>query len=200
MWTDVQYAVEAKKDKSTTDFTDNTDQRQTEFSYSCNSCHPWLIVSTLMQTPSEEVLELMSAAAELRAGGASWETVGADLDRHPDTCRRWARDYARTWQRLYRAAHAQQAREAEAEARVVLRTLLRSKDNKVQLAAARQLLRPGPKPRPRKPMPEPPDAELTAFLSQVRNLSDAELDDMLRDLPPRPGTALAGAAGPRASQ
>ena len=32
---------------------------------------------------------LLTVAAELRSGGASWEAVAAKVSRRPSTCRRW---------------------------------------------------------------------------------------------------------------
>jgi hypothetical protein len=74
-----------------------------------------------MRQPSDDVLEQMICAADLRAGGASWESVGRELRRHADSCRRWTREYPDVWRRLYRSAELRLAREAQAEARVTLR-------------------------------------------------------------------------------
>ncbi|HLW64777.1 MAG TPA: hypothetical protein VKS79_05605 [Gemmataceae bacterium] len=133
-----------------------------------------------MKQPTDDVLEMMICAAELRAGGASWEAVGRELRRHADTCRRWAREYPEVWRRLYRAAELRLAREAAAEARVTLRQLLRSEEEKTRLAAARDLLRARPVRHGRKPA-ETADSEVTTFISQLQGLSDDEIEDMLRD-------------------
>ena len=133
-----------------------------------------------MQHPSDEILEQMICAADLRAGGASWEAVGRELQRHADSCRRWARRFPEVWRRLYRSAEIRLEREAQAEARVTLRQLLRSPEEKTKLAAARDLLRSRPARRGRRPT-EAPDNEAAMFISQIQGLSDVEIEDMLRN-------------------
>jgi hypothetical protein len=133
-----------------------------------------------MKQPSDEILEQMICAADLRAGGATWESVGRELRRHADTCRRWSREYPEVWRRLYGSAEVRLAREAQAEARVTLRQLLRSNEEKTRLAAARDLLRSRPGRRGRKPA-EAADSEVAAFISQLQGLSDVEIEDMLRN-------------------
>jgi len=142
-----------------------------------------------MKQPSDDVLEPMICAADLRAGGASWEAVGRELCRHADTCRGWARDYPEVWRRLYRSAELRLAREAQAEARVTLRQLLRSNEEKTRLAAARDLLRPRSARRGRK-QGEAADSEVAAFISQLEGLSDAEIEDMLRNFLASEGIAV----------
>ena len=142
-----------------------------------------------MKQPGDEVLEQMICAAELRAGGASWEAIGRELRHHGDTCRSWARDYPEVWRRLYRSAELRLAREAQAEARVTLRQLLRSKEETIRLAAARDLLRSRPAGRGRKSA-EAPDSEVAAFISQLEGLSDVEIEDMLRSFLAGDATAV----------
>src|SRR6266508_4144959 len=47
---------------------------------------------------------LLNQAAELRAGGATWESVAAKLNRRADTVRKWPRDYADRWELALREA------------------------------------------------------------------------------------------------
>jgi hypothetical protein len=84
-----------------------------------------------MKQPTPAVLSSMREAAELRVGGLSWEAVGERLRRSPETCRHWPLNYPEQWQALYRAAEERVINEAGAEAVLVLRQLLRSKDEKV---------------------------------------------------------------------
>ena len=142
-----------------------------------------------MNQPSDDVLEQLICAADLRAGGASWEAVGRELRRHVDTCRGWARDHPEVWRRLYRAAELRLAREAQAEARVTLRQLLRSNEEKTRLAAARDLLRPHSARRGSK-QEGAANSEVAAFISQLEGLSDAEIEDMLQNFLAGNGAAV----------
>jgi hypothetical protein len=135
----------------------------------------------------------MLRAADLRAGGSSWEAVGRELHRHADSCRRWAREYPDLWRRLYREAEQRQDRESRAEARVVLRQLLRSEEEKTRLAAARDLLKSMSRSRGQKNA-QPADSEVAAFISQLRGLSDGELEEMLRRFLASGGSIAAGMA------
>ena len=92
-----------------------------------------------MSTPTAEVARLLADAAELKAGGASWEQVAARVGRRPATCRRWPVLYPDEWQRLLRSAERRLLAEAGAEGVHILRELLRSEDDKVRRDAARTL-------------------------------------------------------------
>src|SRR4051812_48296644 len=83
--------------------------------------------------------DLLVQAAELRAGGAKWEAVAAQLHRAADTVRRWPRQYPDRWDIALRDAERRSVCEAAAESVHVLRTLLRSNDEKVRRDAARSL-------------------------------------------------------------
>jgi hypothetical protein len=88
------------------------------------------------KSPSDE---LLNQAAELRAGGAKWETVAAQLHRSADTVRKWPREYAGRWKAALHEAERRLVFDAAAESVLVLRTLLRSDDEKVRRDAARSL-------------------------------------------------------------
>jgi transposase len=89
------------------------------------------------QPPSDD---LMTLAAELRAGGLSWEAVAAKVDRSAETVRKWPTAYPDRWHALLHAAERRLARDAAAESMLILRQLLRSDDEKVRRDAARLLI------------------------------------------------------------
>src|SRR5262245_50016611 len=93
-----------------------------------------------MSTPRAETARLLATAAELKAGGASWEAVAAKVGRTAATCRRWPTLYPDDWQRLFRDAERQLVVDAGAEAVLVLRALLRAADDKVRRDVARTLV------------------------------------------------------------
>ena len=72
--------------------------------------------------------DLLARAAELRAGGLSWEAVAAKIGRAADTVRRWPTQYPDRWQAVLHAAERRLVSEAGAESVLVLRQLLRSDD------------------------------------------------------------------------
>ena len=93
-----------------------------------------------MPTPTAKTLRRLAAAAELRAGGATWETVAAHLSRAIHKCRRWPVRYRDYWATAYQAAERRRNAVARVEAVGALRTLLRSLDGKEKRDAARALL------------------------------------------------------------
>jgi hypothetical protein len=84
--------------------------------------------------------DLLNHAAELRAGGLSWEAVAAKVGRSAETVRKWPAAHPDRWKALIHAAERRLAREAGAESVLILRQLLRSEDEKVRRDAARLLL------------------------------------------------------------
>lgn len=141
-----------------------------------------------MRQPSRETLELMATVAELRANGASWQTAAARVERSAETCRNWPRRYPEQWQRLYLAAEDTLLAEAGAESLTMLRKLLRSETERVRLAAAQLLfkLRCQRRGKVDASSSKAPDEETAAFLAQVKGMSPEEIDQMKRDLLPRP--------------
>lgn len=79
-------------------------------------------------------------AAELRAAGHNWETVGEAVHRAARSVRRWPRKYPEQWLAALRAAELRIAAEAGGESLLVLRQLLRSKDDKMRWHAAKSLV------------------------------------------------------------
>lgn len=83
--------------------------------------------------------EQLMQAAELRAGGAKWETVAQALNRANSTVQEWPRRFAARWRAALRVAEKQALGEARAESVHVLRKQLRSEDEKSAREAARTL-------------------------------------------------------------
>jgi alanyl-tRNA synthetase len=81
----------------------------------------------------------METAADLRAAGASWDTVAMQVGRQPAMLQRWARLYAGVWEQMLREAEERISRQASNESRSVMRSLLRHKNSKTRLAAADKL-------------------------------------------------------------
>jgi hypothetical protein len=93
-----------------------------------------------MKPPPDKLLPLLTAAAELKAAGASWAAVAAGVGRSPETVRRWPALYPHAWRRLLHDAERQLLTEVAAESVTTLRKMLRSEDEKVRRDAARILL------------------------------------------------------------
>src|SRR5438045_1346148 len=92
-----------------------------------------------MKPPPDKLLPLLTAAAELKAAGASWAAVAAGVSRSPDTVRRWPALYPAAWRRLVREAERQLLTDARAESVSTLRQMLRSEAEKTRPDAARIL-------------------------------------------------------------
>lgn len=90
-----------------------------------------------LKPPSEH---LLARAAELRAGGSTWDAVAAKLNRSPDTVRKWPALHPERWQAAQHAAERRLVSEAGAESVLVLRALLRSEDEKVRRDSAKSLI------------------------------------------------------------
>ena len=146
-----------------------------------------------MNASSPELLDLLTHAAELRAAGNSWEAVGRRVGRHPDTCRHWTTTYPDLWRQLFQAAREAPSMETDAEARLILRELLRSENEKTRLAAAQKLLQPRPRSGP---AAAAADAETIAFLAELRGLTDDDLDHLIRRFAESPGPAAGGLCPP----
>jgi transposase-like protein len=134
--------------------------------------------------PSDEMLNLV---AELRADGKTWEAISKQINREPRTLRRWRIKYRDRWDPIQVRAERHVATEGECESVLVLRVLLRSKDEKTRWHAAKSLialrLELG-KLDLRRSLASP-DAKLSpeiAYLTQLQGCSDAELSTMLQDL------------------
>jgi HEAT repeat protein len=147
-----------------------------------------------MHIPSGRTRRDMDSAAELRAAGATWETIGEVLGRREFVLTRWARVYGDDWQRLLREAEERAVRQRSSESRAKLRAMLRHESSRVRLAAADNLVR---QRLAEKATETPPDhrVELAALVEQVEQMTDAELNQFLTEfiaesrLNPAQGTA-----------
>ena len=137
-----------------------------------------------MSAPSAQIRTLLSTAAELRAGGTSWETIAKQLHRHERTCRRWPLQFAADWQRFYRAAEERLLCEASAEALHILRTLLRAKDAWLCQNTAKYLLtqRLEAGQRTGEAQPDVAEDEWTRIADYLRSLTEPERDKLLEEL------------------
>jgi hypothetical protein len=155
-----------------------------------------------MNTPPPTLLPLLIKAADLRAAGGSWAKVGGATGRSAETCRAWPRRYPDEWRRLYREAERQSIAEAGAEARSILRLLLRDKAPTVALKAAQLLDRGRERQIDREDQAERLDStnvtgEILEFARFVQSVTDAELDACLaRYLASRAASAGGPALGP----
>src|SRR5262245_21546809 len=156
-----------------------------------------------MNQPPPQVLTLMATAAELRAGGASWEAVAPEVKRSARTCRDWTTRYPADWDRLLRAAEERLLKEAGAEALFCLRKLLRSEDPWLQQNTAKFLmsLRREACARQGKggPAGDRP-GEWAAFIAYLESLNDAQVKAFLEDFVARrlaqAGPAVPAGGGP----
>lgn len=127
---------------------------------------------------------LLAEAAELRAGGSSWEAVAAQVGRAAGTVRRWPTLYRARWAAALRAAEARIATEAAAESVLTLRQQLRSEDHKLSRDAAHKLIQyrvalGKKKPaRPTKTGPAP-GSEVVRVAAYLEALSDDQRDQLL---------------------
>jgi hypothetical protein len=142
-----------------------------------------------MPSPKPPPNELIALAAELRAGGSSWEAVAAKVGRAADTVRRWPAAYPAAWKTAFRAAELRLLAEATAESVHTLRRLLRSDDEKVSRDAARSLIqyrvtsgkRAGRSGKSKSKSPTTDAARAAAYLE---GMTDAQIDDLIRELLP----------------
>lgn len=114
---------------------------------------------------------ILKLAAELRATGASWEAVSRRLARAASTVRGWTRQFPEVWAQEYTAAVAALGTETSAEARLVLRELLRSDNEKIRFSAAQALLRI----QQQEPASQVESASGNALLAELEQLSDEDL-------------------------
>src|SRR5258708_4514340 len=93
---------------------------------------------------SKNLITLMTTAAELRSGGASWEIVGEYVRRSPKTWGKWPSRYKEQWDQLYLQEQRNRYAESGDEALMIMRRLLRSVSEKSQLKAGEIILKCGP--------------------------------------------------------
>jgi hypothetical protein len=73
---------------------------------------------------------LIAAAAELRAGGHSWESVAKELRRSVKTCQNWPSKRPREWAEYFRPAQLRLWEQMVMEARAHLHAFMRDEDKK----------------------------------------------------------------------
>jgi HEAT repeat protein len=127
-----------------------------------------------MKIPSIRTRQDMETAAELRAAGATWETIAAQLQRKLSLVARWAKLYAEEWECLLREAEERLSRHADNESRSVTRQLLRDNDPKVRLDAADALAQRRQQEKAAEPASDP-QSRYNTLTSQLDELSDEEL-------------------------
>jgi len=138
---------------------------------------------------------LIARAAEMRAEGATWQTVADAIGRSRRTVESWPKKHAKRWKRLFARAEAALLKDASSEAVHTLRKLLRSKLPKVQHDAAQKLLllreartktgrnrgeRPGGSAVP----------EVRQLVEYLEGLSDGQFRELFD--PPDPGALAPG--------
>src|SRR5215468_8896900 len=92
-----------------------------------------------MKIPSQRTRHDMELAAELRAAGATWETIGEKVERHPNVVIRWTSVYRDEWDKLLREAERRVKQLGTDETRSTMRMLLRHDDARLRVSAADQL-------------------------------------------------------------
>lgn len=141
--------------------------------------------------PSDAVL---TRAAELRAGGSTWEAVAAKLRRSPETVRKWPTTYPDRWRTVLHHAERRLLTDTGAESVLILRQLLRSKDDKIKWHAAKSLLalriefaKLDARAAAAEALP-PPDSDTARLVAFLEGRPDDELERLVADLqPPVPG-------------
>lgn len=116
-------------------------------------------------------------AAELRAAGATWETIAEQLDRHPNHVSRWSRVYREEWEAMLQQAEERQSRCGDDQSRSTLKELLRSQNPKARSATAGKFAQQVREDQAARP--PGPNAELLAKLAMIEEMSDEELDETL---------------------
>ncbi|MFL5329077.1 MAG: hypothetical protein ACJ8C4_09180 [Gemmataceae bacterium] len=104
-----------------------------------------------MKTPSPPVARLVAEAAELRAAGFSWDSVGQKVQRSARCCGRWPKKYPALWNRLYAAALRHHRETAAGVAVSILRNLLGSETETMRRDAAKAILLAAPELPPAPP-------------------------------------------------
>lgn len=90
---------------------------------------------------SERQQRSLERAAELKAGGSSWESIAIVMHRKIHTVKAWPQFYADEWQQLFAKFEKQFLDEATAELVVALRKQLRVEAGTVSIQAADKLIK-----------------------------------------------------------
>jgi hypothetical protein len=156
------------------------------------------------------LLPLLKTAAELRANGHSWITVGEKVHRHERTCRRWPDKYPVVWNVFLREEVAKVFAETGSQAVRVLRGLAATtKDEKLQQNTFKFLARLCDPSRDWKVLRDAgqPNSQLLALVTFLESLTDADRQAFLEDFlaramasRPDPGPGSPTDAGPAQPQ
>ena len=92
---------------------------------------------------SRNTRTLLTVAAELRAVGSSWASIGKAVHRKAETCQKWPSRYPDDWAEIYRAAQQKRFDETSAEAHGLLKFLMRSDDDRTRHKAVELWLKCG---------------------------------------------------------
>lgn len=133
-----------------------------------------------MSSAPANLLPTLRRAAELRAGGASWDAVAEQTGRKATTLRRWPAAYPEDWRAAFAAAQRENLEETGAESLLVLRQLLRSKDEKIRRDVGRALAAALLAAPPDDAAPADDDAAHLA--DHLRSLDDAATDELIAEL------------------
>lgn len=128
------------------------------------------------QIPSDKILK----AAQLRRGGASWSEIALVVGRNRQTVRRWSEEHSQEWQEAIDALEKSESLEtnlesAAREAILILRSLLRSQDEKIQRDAAKTLLDLSHS------QPAPSQSKFAILAQMVEGLNDHDLFQLLQE-------------------
>jgi hypothetical protein len=130
---------------------------------------------------------LLKAAATLRAAGSSWAIVGREMNRRPETVKRWPLFAPKKWRKYFEQASRELARDVTAESVCALRTDLRGKDDKARRDSATKLLRFGltvlNKPgRKKATANDAATAKIVDYIRYIEGLSPTQLQVLINDL------------------
>jgi hypothetical protein len=144
-----------------------------------------------MASPKPPSNDLLHQAAELRAAGATWETVAKAVNRAVRTVYYWPRRYADRWTEALHQAERLMASQSDCESVLTLRKLLLSKDEKVRWHAAKCLIArriDRDKIALKTPPPAQPalSSEAAQLIALLDGHSDEELDALIAASAPHP--------------
>jgi phytoene dehydrogenase-like protein len=133
-----------------------------------------------MTVPPRKLMRAIAKAAELRTFGLNWEQIGDKLHRSADTVRKWPSVYRDYWQQLVNGSRSERDDEAGDEALAVLRSLLRSENDKIRLNSAKLLLKLREETKTNAAATAKA-SEWDAFMEHLEGLSDDDLRTFFSD-------------------
>ena len=131
--------------------------------------------------PTAPPARLIRTAADLRAAGNAWEGIATEVGRTVAEVKTWPQRYAARWQQALAAAMRRTLDEATAEAVLVLRKQLRSKDDAtareagMKLAQIRVLMEKTHRPAKGDEPSTTPPGYADRLLNHVRGMTDDQL-------------------------